>query len=225
MLGSGHIGVWLSRQTEKEVISSCEDHLSKIFQVVDKFKQFIEKYVNNDVEGCHHLAIEISNLEREADQIKENIIEKLMRLLFHPMDQDEIIKLVTTADDIAAHLKSATRKLLYTTPQEVPNNIKEGLKSITQLLVEEKDRLKKTIEAFVSKGDVKRMAEETERIEEAIDDFRVDLLAQVLKWGDNYKYISNWLMIKEAIENIESASDEMENATDILRAMAILRKY
>jgi predicted phosphate transport protein (TIGR00153 family) len=148
-----------------------------------------------------------------------------MRLLFHPMDQDEIIKLVTTADDIAAHLKSATRKLLYTTPQEVPNNIKEGLKSITQLLVEEKDRLKKTIEAFVSKGDVKRMAEETERIEEAIDDFRVDLLAQVLKWGDNYKYISNWLMIKEAIENIESASDEMENATDILRAMAILRKY
>jgi uncharacterized protein Yka (UPF0111/DUF47 family) len=69
------------------------------------------------------------------------------------------------------------------------------------------------------------MAEETERIEEAIDDLRVDLLAQVLKWGDNYKYISNWLMIKEAIENIESASDEMENTADILRAMAILRKY
>jgi predicted phosphate transport protein (TIGR00153 family) len=151
MLGSGHIGVWLSRQTEKEVISSCEDHLSKIFQVVDKFKQFIEKYVNNDVEGCHHLAIEISNLEREADQIKENIIEKLMRLLFHPMDQDEIIKLVTTADDIAAHLKSATRKLLYTTPQEVPNNIKEGLKSITQLLVEEKDRLKKPLKLLFLK--------------------------------------------------------------------------
>jgi uncharacterized protein Yka (UPF0111/DUF47 family) len=75
MLGSGHIGVWLSRQTEKEVISSCEDHLSKVFQVVDKFKQFIEKYVNNDVEGCHHLAIEISNLEREADQIKKILLK------------------------------------------------------------------------------------------------------------------------------------------------------
>ena len=225
MLGSGHIGIWLSRQTEKEVISSCEDHLSKIFQVVDKFKEFIEKYVDNNAEDCHYLAIEISNLEREADQIKENIIEKLMKLLFHPMDQDEIMRLVTIADDIAAHLKSATRKLLYTTPQEVPNHIKDGLKSITHLLVEEKNCLKKTIDAFISKGDVKKMAEETERIEETIDDLRVDLLAQVLKWGDNYRYISNWLMIKEAIENIESASDEMENTADVLRAMAILRKY
>ncbi|MEM1739102.1 MAG: hypothetical protein QXW62_03100, partial [Candidatus Methanomethylicaceae archaeon] len=76
---------------------------------------------------------------------------------------------------------------------------------------------------FVNKGDVKKMAEKTERLEEIIDDVRVDVRAQVLKWGDSCEYVSNWLMIKESIENIESASDKMEDTADILRAMTIFR--
>ncbi|MCS7098368.1 MAG: DUF47 family protein [Candidatus Methanomethyliaceae archaeon] len=223
MLGTGHIGLWLSRQTEKEIIKLCENHLNKVFQIVEKFKQFIEKYVKNDIEGCRRIALEISNLEREADEVKENIIEELMKSTFHPMDQDEIIKLVTTSDDIAAHMKSATRKLIYTIPNEVPINIKDGLVEIVNLLVDEKNALKETIEAFVNKGDVKKMAEKTERLEEIIDDVRVDVMAQVLKWGDGCEYVSNWLMVKESIENIESASDKMEDTADIIRAMTILR--
>lgn len=223
MLGTGHIGLWLARQTEKEIIKACRNHLDKVFQIVDKFKQYMEKYVENDVESYRKIALEISNLEREADEIKESIIEELMKASFHPMDQDEIMKLITTADDIAAHLKSATRKLIYTVPSEVPTHIKDGLIQLVKLLVDEKDALRETIEAFVNKGDVKKMAEKTERIEEIIDDVRLDIMAQVLKWGDSCEYVSNWLMVKESIENIESASDKMEDTADILRAMTIFR--
>ncbi|MGQ9759276.1 MAG: DUF47 domain-containing protein [Candidatus Methanomethylicaceae archaeon] len=224
MLGAGHVGLWLARQTEKEIIGACENHLLMIFRIVDEFKSFIDKYTQNDIEGSRHIAIQISDLERAADKIKEGIIENLMKSTIHPMDQDEIIRLITVSDDIAAHVKSATRKLLYTSPSEVPDHIKNGLTSIMSTLVEEKDALKSTIEALsTKKGDVRAMAERTERLEEAIDDMRVDLLAQVLKWGDSSKYVSNWLMLKEAIENIETSSDKMEDTADVLRAMAILR--
>ncbi len=224
MFGTGHVAIWLARQTEKEIIGSCEKHLTTIFTIVDKFKVFMEKYSQNNVEESRYLANEISDLEREADRIKEGIIENLMKSALHPMDQDEIIKLVTTSDDIAAHIKSATRKLLYTSPSDVPEHIKSGLISIVNTLVEEKNALKEAIDALTSKnGNVRAMAERTERLEESIDDMRVDLLAQVLKWGDSSKHVSNWLMLKEAIENIETSSDRMEDTADVLRAMAILR--
>lgn len=224
MFGTGHVAIWLARQTEKEIIGSCEKHLTTVFTIVDKFKVFMEKYSQNNVEESRYLANEISDLEREADMIKEGIIENLMKSALHPMDQDEIIKLVTTSDDIAAHIKSATRKLLYTSPSDVPEHIKSGLISIVNTLVEEKNALKETIDALTSKnGNVRAMAEKTERLEESIDDMRVDLLAQVLKWGDTSKHVSNWLMLKEAIENIETSSDRMEDTADVLRAMAILR--
>jgi len=214
----------LGRQAEKEVIGACEAHLEKIFVIVDKFQEFTNNYCNNDVEEAQYKAKEIVTLEREADTIKEGIIDNLMKSTLHPMDQDEIIRLVLTSDDIAAQLKSATRKLLYTHPKEIPVNIKQGLKDLVNTLVDESGALKETIDALVKNRDgVKDKAEKTERLEETIDDLRVDLLAQILKWGDISEHVSDWIMMKEAVENIEMASDKIEDTADVLRAIAILR--
>jgi uncharacterized protein Yka (UPF0111/DUF47 family) len=71
--------------------------------------------------------------------------------------------------------------------------------------------------------DVTENAEKTERIEETIDDARVDLLAQILKWGDVSEHVSDWIMLKETVENIETASDKIEDTADVLREIAIMR--
>jgi len=224
MLGSGHIGIWMGRQAEKEIIGASEKHLEKIFSIVDKMKEFINIYCGNDLEAATYKGKEIAALEREADVIKEKIIENLMNSTLHPMDQDEIIRLVLTSDDIAAQLKSTTRKLLYTHPTEVPENIKSGLGSLIDTLVEESHALGATIESLANgRNDVRENAEKTERLEEIIDDMRVDLLAQILKWGDISEHISDWIMLKEAVENIEMASDKIEDTADVLRSIAILR--
>jgi len=224
MLGSGSMGIWLGRQAEKEVIGACEAHLNKIFEIVDRFQVFINDYCDSDVEEARFKAKEIVTLEREADSIKEGIIDNLMKSTLHPMDQDEIIRLVLTADDIAAQLKSTTRKLLYTHPNEIPVNIKMGLKDLVNTLIDESGALRETINALIkNRDDVKDKAEKTERLEETIDDLRVDLLAQILKWGDISEHVSDWIMMKEAVENIEMASDKIEDTADVLRAIAILR--
>jgi len=184
----------------------------------------LNAYLKNDIEEATKKAQDIVSLEREADQIKEEIIDNLMNSSLHPMDQDEIIRLVLTADDIAAQLKATARKLLYTHSYEVPPHIKDGLKGIMDLIVEESHALRSTIEALVKdRNDIREWAEKTERLEEAIDDARVDLLAQILKWGDTSKHVSDWIMIKEAVENMETASDKMEDTADVIRQIAVLR--
>lgn len=223
-LGSGHVGIWLGRQASKETMTASCKHLKRIFNIVSIAQEMVYAYLRSDLEEATKKAQEIVRLEREADQIKEEIIDKLMNSSLHPMDQDEIIRLVLTADDIAAQLKATARKLLYTHPDEVPPHIKDGLKGIIDLLVEESQALRSTIEALVKgRNDIRERAEKTERLEEAIDDARVDLLAQILKWGDISEHVSDWIMLKEAVENMEAASDKIEDTADVLRQIAVLR--
>ncbi|MDD1775832.1 MAG: DUF47 family protein [Candidatus Methanomethylicus sp.] len=224
MLGSGHVGIWMGRQEEKVIIQTCEKHLEKIFSIVDKFKVFTDAYCTNDLEEATRLARNIATLEREADEIKEEVIDNLMESTLHPMDQDEIMRLILTSDDIASQLKSATRKMLFSHANEIPEIVKSGLKQMVNALMEEMAALMETIASLQAhRNDVFDKAEKTERMEEIIDDLRVDLLAQILDWADTAIHIRDWLMIKEAVENIELSSDKIEDTADVLRAIAILR--
>jgi len=72
---------------------------------------------------------------------------------------------------------------------------------------------------IVGSKDVLKLAENVERKEEAIDEFRVVLIARVLEWGEESKRISALLMMKEAVENLESASDCTEDAANIIRGI------
>ncbi|MDI9643854.1 MAG: DUF47 family protein [Candidatus Verstraetearchaeota archaeon] len=223
-LGSGHIGFWLGQRAEKEAITACEKHLEKIFTIVNKFRSYIGVFLGGDIENARQLASEILDLEREADAIKEEIINELMKSSLHPMDQEEIIRLLMTSDDIAAHLKSATRKLQHAHPADIPEDVKTRIRGLVDVLVEEAIALMDTIDSLVKRsGDVVSKAEKTERLEEKIDEMRVELIAKILSWGDVAEHVSDWLMVKEVIENIESASDKMEDTADLLRTIAILR--
>lgn len=224
MLGSGHVGIWLGRRAEKEIIAACAKHLEKIFSIVNKFKIFMDTLCEGDIDGARKLALEVADLEREADEIKETIIEDLMGSSLHPMDQDEIIRLVLTSDDIAAELKSAARKIQSSHITEIPENIKIGLKQMVNALIEETAVLMATIDSLANnRSDVAENAEKTERLEEKIDDMRVDILAQILDWGDSGAHIRDFVMVKEAVENIEASSDKVEDTADVIRAIAILR--
>jgi uncharacterized protein Yka (UPF0111/DUF47 family) len=72
--------------------------------------------------------------------------------------------------------------------------------------------------------DLEKAIEETnkvERMEEAIDEFREDLISLILKWADQMNFVSHWLMVKEAVENMEQMADSMEDTADIIRGLAV----
>lgn len=223
-LGSAHVGIWLGRQASKENIMASREHLKRVLDIVSLTREMVYSFVNDDSEETLRKAKSIVVAEREADEIKKEVIDKLMNSSLHPLDQEEIVKLIMTADDIAAHCKSSARKLNYIHSHEVPLHIKEGLKGIVDLLFDEANALRLTVEALLKgNDDVTENAEKTERIEETIDDARVDLLAQILKWGDVSEHVSDWIMLKETVENIETASDKIEDTADVLREIAIMR--
>lgn len=195
-------------------------HFDKVLEIARSFKEYISSYVDGKIEEASDRYETIFRLERQADDEKEKIISEVSRGPFHPMDREDIIRLVLTMDDIAANLKSAARKLLYTDATDAPERIRKDLAQLTDLLVEIVSRLGNTLDALIrGSKETLKLADAVERKEEEIDEFRHDLIAKILRWGDSSGRLSNVLMIKEAIENIEAASDKAEDVADLIRSI------
>jgi len=127
-------------------------------------------------------------------------------------------------DDIAANLKSAARKLLYSDPKEVPENVKNDLLKLSDMMITIVQRLEEALDALTrGSKDTLKFADNVERMEEEIDDFRSELIAKILKWGDESRKISSLLMLKEAVENVENASDRAEDVADVIRGIVAVR--
>ena len=216
----GNPSIWIGKQREKDILRLSEKHLRKIISLAIALKDFIQAFSACSTESMEKIFKEIFRLEREADDEKENIIVELSKGPFHPMDREDIIRLVLTVDDVAANIKAASTKLLYVNPSNVPDNVRKDMAELVNMVygivMSFGDALQGLI---VGSKDVLKLAENVERKEEAIDEFRVVLMARILEWGEQSQRISALLMLKEAVENLESASDCTEDAANIIRGI------
>lgn len=213
---------WIGWKREREVFKICIKHMDKVAEVVTNLKNLLESFKLLNPEKVREYFQTIFNLEREADNIKEDIIRELSKGPFHPIDRDDIMRLILTADDIASYAKAAARKLVYVDPNLVPEDIRSDIVKMGELACKEMKHLREGLDLLIK--DAKRCIEEinkVERKEEEIDEFREDLISKVLNWADKVDFVSHWLMTKEAIENIEMMSDSMEDTGDIIRGLAV----
>ena len=195
-------------------------HFNKVLELTESFRRYIASYADGKMEEASNRYEVIFKLERQADDEKEKIISEVSRGPFHPIDREDIIRLILTMDDIAANLKSASRKLLYTDPSEAPEEIRRDMVKLADLLVEIVLKLGETLDALIKGSkETLKLADSVERKEEEIDEFRHDLIAKILRWGDSSGRLSNVLIMKEAIENIEAASDKAEDVADLIRSI------
>jgi len=213
---------WLGWKREREVYKICKKHIDKVLEVVDNLGNLLNVFKDNRLDDVKKVFQVIFDLEREADKIKEEIIIELSKGPFHPMDREDIMRLILTADDIASYAKAAARKLTYVDSGLVPKDIREDMVKMGRMAMREMMYLKNALDYLMK--DLKKTIEETnkvERMEEAIDEFREMLISRVLAWADKVDFVSHWLMIKEAVENIEMMSDSIEDTGDILRGLAV----
>jgi hypothetical protein len=213
---------WLGWKREREVYKICLTHFNKLEEIIRMLYNLLNKFKDDERGSYRDLFHTIFDLEREADNIKDNIIKELSKGPFHPIDREDIMRLILSADDIASYAKAAARKLTYVDSKLVPSEIKSSMVKMCEMSMKEMNHLKLSLQYLIK--DVNKAMDETnkvERLEEAIDEFREDLIAIILKWADQMNFVSHWLMVKEAVENIEQMADCMEDTADIIRGLSV----
>ncbi len=222
-MSKSNIMVWLSRREEKKILNLCKKHLDKIVETVKAMAQVVHAFCDEDFNALEDHYRKTFDSEREADEIKRQILHDVSKGPLHPIDREEIIRLVLTADDIAENAKSCARKLRLTSNENLTNGIKINIKEMANRCVE---IVEKVIQAFIALSEdvdvAIKEANEVELLEESIDEFRIGLIKLVLKYGDETKKIGSWLMLLNAIENMEEVADHSEDVADVIRSIAIL---
>jgi hypothetical protein len=213
---------WFGKLRTKEVLKMYRVHLEKVVEIVLDMSSAIGLFAKNDYDGSKELFEKVFKSERQADKIKEEIITDLSKGIFHPTDREAIMRLVLTTDDIASHAKAASRKLILMNPLDIPDKIKEKLVEMAKM---DEKIMKSLIQAYeLLMKDPKsaiQAAEKVERLEEEVDEYRVDFMFTILKWGEQTQSVSQWVTTKEIIDDLEMVADMCEDSADVIRSIVV----
>ncbi len=216
--------LWIGRGRETEVLRRCDGHMKKVVETVVEMDRGFQAACSlkdgKEVEKAFRRTFE---REREADKIKKEVLEDLAKKLFQPMNRDEIVRLVMTADDVASNAKAAIRKLTFLDPKELPKDLRKLLSHFSSKVVEISKTMYKDFLALTrTPSSAIRVSHEVERIEEEIDDFRGEkLVPKVLEWQKTNKNVGSSLLLKEIADNLEEVADRCEDVSDLIRYIAL----
>lgn len=213
---------WLGKQKEKKALELSGDHIEQIVKTTKLMKKTVNSFYNNS-DDVDENADRVFEAEKKADQVKSDVMEKLSQGNFPPINREKILRLITTADDIADNARAASIKLKFLDPEKVDKEVKEGLKKISIDAQEAVERLRDSYLTLLENPDkAVEKTEDVEEIEERIDAYRAENLnPEIVKWADESQKPGTSSMLKEIEGNIEEIADQAENCADSIREIAI----
>jgi len=214
----------LGKEKEKEILRLCGDHFEMIKETVDEMRSSVIAFHERDVDRGRELAEDASNTEKGADDVKRRILDDLGKGMFHPIDRDEILRLVLVADGIASNAKASVAKLAMIPRDTMPDSLTGKLVEMADKLVSTVQTLTEAFSALVDGSkDVFELCQQVENLEEEIDDFRAGLIGDhFLPWCQGANRAGACIILKEAMDNMEKVADQAEDVADVIRSIAIL---
>jgi predicted phosphate transport protein (TIGR00153 family) len=163
---------------------------------------------------------QISDIEHQADDVNDAIIDKLNQTFITPLDREDIYSLASMLDDVVDFLQGTIeRMVLYRTGKPT-----EGAAELTRILVE---CTREILEAFTLlrniRGNQHRILEHAHKICELESEGDTVYRREVALLFDSCPDPIQVIKWKEVLEHLEDATDFCENIADLLRG--VVMKY
>lgn len=213
---------WFSDIRRKEILDMYKKHVECVLNVVLHAKNLVEALTKGDNNLVQDEWRKVFEAERMADEIKREILSQLTKEVFHPIDREEIMRLILITDDIADYAKAWSRRAILYLPNKLPEGIGSRLSLMTSKVLDAVNLIKLSTETLTK--DPKKtleLADKIEAIEEEVDDIKHELFKDILSFCDDTKP-SLCLLAKELMDSIENAADKCENVGDLFRRLALL---
>ncbi len=207
----------------EEIVNKAVSHLKSIKTEVGLLQKMVESLSEKGIVDVGKFFEEINKYEHEADRIKRDVMKELRMGYLHPLDREDILRLVMEADDIAAYTKATARRLmiLYNLGFSIPEDVMGFLQSIVDKTYESIRQLHNALKSLTESVDkTLSYIEEVEKLEEEIDEERMKALESLYKKCID-KIDAKCILVKEIIDDAENISDKCEDTGDVLRIIAV----
>lgn len=214
---------WLGRKREERALTLCDEHLGKVVEVANSLRKTFYSFAE-DGEDVASNSKKVLEGEKEADNKKAEVLKEVSEGTLPRVSREAIIRLIITTDDIAENARAAVEKLSFLDPEDVDEDVRVGLKEISDYACESVKLLREAFSISLHENleEAINKTEEIEKMEEKVDHFRAEnLLPRIIEWTNNSREPGNSILVMEIESNIEEVVDNTENSADIIREIVI----
>lgn len=163
------------------------------------------------------LAKEVGRLEKEADEIRLTLIQKLNRSFVTPIDREDIFALSRTVDDILDYGYTTINEML--TFDVKPNDY------LISMIITLREASNEIHLALMQLGKspriVLRHASRAKKLENEVELIYQEALAKLFEKADNIEEILYILKLREIYRHLSNAADRVDEAGNALSDIAV----
>lgn len=202
----------------KSPIKPIQLHIDKVASCSELLLPFFEASSNNDWVKADEVRKQISQYEKQADELKRELRLTLPKGLFMPIDRADLLELVNRQDKIANTAKDISGRI-FGRQLQIPSEIFVDFMAYVQRSIDAVQQAKNAINELDElletgfKGRevdiVTKMIEVLETIEDDTDSLQIKLRRNLLAIEDNYKPVDVMFLYK-ILEWVGSLADHSE---------------
>lgn len=213
---------WLQRLFARSPFGPFQDHMRKVRECVELLPSLRDAMRAGDSARVKEVAKRISQVEHEADEIKNNVRDHLPKTLFLPVDRGDLLDVLSAQDAIADKAEDvavlASMKPLPWTPEleALCDDLLEKVLATARqsaLIVESLDEL---VESSFSGAEAKRFHEQINALgylEHQADKVQDQIVRKLLQLGETWSAPDFFLFMKmiEELGRVANAAERMGN--------------
>jgi len=215
---------WFAKRRKSKVLELADRQMTLAIETVIDLQKTIQAGLKGDKKNAKEHIEHLSLTEHEIDELRRTIFEELTRGSMPPKDREDIMHLVKRLDEMADHVKDASRNASLLLDSNLPKVFWEKLFSMSNHLVDGATTLRKAIEALGTDFALAmKLAMEIDKIEGKVDDEYLETKEMFLAHVKEIDAAS-FLFLRDMIEELEHVADSCDDTADYVRILAVARE-
>ena len=215
---------WFAKRRKVKVLEIADRQMTLAIDTVIELEKSINAASKGDKEKARASFERLSLIEHEIDQLRRTVFEELTRGSLHSKDREDIMHLVKRLDEMADHVKDASRAVVLLLDAKVVEEMWKQFAKTAKDLVACATTLRNAIEKLGTDPlGAMKLAKQIDEIEGRVDEKYLKSKALLLKHS-NKMDAATILILKDLIEEMEHVADACDDTADYVRILTVTRE-
>jgi len=215
---------WFAKRRKSKVLEMADRQMTLAIDTVIELEKSINAALNGNKDKAKASFEKLSLIEHEIDELRRTVFEELTRGSLPLKDREDIMHLVKRLDEMADHVKDASRAVVLLLDAKVVKELWKQFAETAKDLVACGTTLRDAIEKLgTDPPKAMELAKQIDVIEGRVDEKYLRSKALLLKHSDKMD-AATILLLKDLIEEMEHVADSCDDTADYVRILTVARE-
>lgn len=223
-MGEYEMERWFAKRRKSKVLEIADRQMTLAIDTVIELEKSINAVSKGNKEKAKASFEKLSLIEHEIDELRRTVFEELTRGSLPPKDREDIMHLVKRLDEMADHVKDASRAVVLLLDAQVVKEMWKQFAETAKDLVDCATTLRNAIEKLgTDPVQAMKLAKQIDKVEGRVDEKYLKSKELLLSHSDKMS-TATILLLKDLIEEMEHVADACDDTADYVRILTVARE-